>query len=306
MREYLIKLWRAITKRKALRPVMIFIRWAAATKLFNGCVDMIEVCILKKRYQESKDYFSSQKLQIAENIKCLGDEKSVAVYTSLIHYRSTHLRKYLKGIVDREQYFAPDIVKLDGDGAFIDCGAYRGDTVKVLMKKSHSMVPIICLEADPYNYKYLKNRLPFLAPRQKTEAYPFGVWSSNGDKKFTSNLEEAGRISEQGDILIRCRTIDSIVKGRKTAFIKMDIEGAELKALYGAEGVIQRDRPQLAVSIYHSDQDMVLILKYLREKYPFYQFYIRHYTWFYADTVLYAIGKEDMKCSLDKRDTPDR
>lgn len=245
MRDLLIKLWRAITKIKVLRPVMTLIRWAAATKLFNEGLDLIEVRILKKRYPESVNTFSAYEDRIAENIKCLGDERSVTVYTSLIRYRCTHLRKYLKGIVDQEQYFAPDIIRLNGRGAFIDCGAYRGDTVNELMKKRHEMDPVICFEADPYNYKYLKRHWPVLAPDRKSMVYPFGVWSADCDKRFTGNLEEAGKISDQGDTLIRCRTIDGIVKDQRTAFIKMDIEGAELEALYGAEKVIQRDRPQL-------------------------------------------------------------
>lgn len=75
-------------------------------------------------------------------------------------------------------------------------------------------------------------------------------------------------------------------------YIKMDVEGAELKSLMGAKNVIRNYHPRLAISIYHSDEDMIGIIEYVKENYPFYKLYVRHYTYFYADTVLYAIDEQ--------------
>jgi hypothetical protein len=36
-------------------------------------------------------------------------------------------------------------------------------------------------------------------------------------------------------------------------FIKMDIEGAEMKALQGAASVLRRYRPQMAIAVEHTD-----------------------------------------------------
>ena len=69
----------------------------------------------------------------------------------------------------------------------------------------------------------------------------------------------------------------------------MDIEGAELDALKGAVHTIQTYRPKLAISIYHKPEDLVEIPLYLMEIMPDYQFYIRHYTTWLEETVLYAI-----------------
>lgn len=41
----------------------------------------------------------------------------------------------------------------------------------------------------------------------------------------------------------------------KVDFIKMDIEGAEMLALKGAQQIIEKHRPVLAISIYHSMED---------------------------------------------------
>lgn len=48
-------------------------------------------------------------------------------------------------------------------------------------------------------------------------------------------------------------------------FIKMDIEGAEMPALEGGMKTIQECRPQLAISIYHSNEDFINIPLYLNK-----------------------------------------
>lgn len=99
-------------------------------------------------------------------------------------------------------------------------------------------------------------------------------------------------IAEDGEIIIHTDTIDAIAGEKNVTYIKMDVEGAELKSLMGAETVINRNHPRMAISIYHSDEDMLDIIEYIRTKFPFYKLYVRHYTYFYADTVLYAIDWE--------------
>ena len=107
--------------------------------------------------------------------------------------------------------------------------------------------------------------------------------------RFKGNTEEGCKIADDGDTVIYTDTIDAVVGNQKVTYIKMDVEGAELNSLIGAKEIIKREHPKLAISIYHSDDDMINIIEYIRQNYPFYKLYVRHYTYFYADTVLYAI-----------------
>lgn len=98
----------------------------------------------------------------------------------------------------------------------------------------------------------------------------------------------SSRIDNKGDIVVQGIDIDSVVNDEDVTFIKMDIEGSELKALEGARKTILRNRPRLAICIYHKPIDVIEIASYILHLVPEYKFYIRHYTLHMNETVLYA------------------
>ena len=81
--------------------------------------------------------------------------------------------------------------------------------------------------------------------------------------------------------------MDDVVD-EKVTFIKMDIEGAEYEALLGAKETIQKNKPKLAISIYHKPEDIISIPKLIKSMVPNYRLYIRHYSNADNETVLYA------------------
>lgn len=70
--------------------------------------------------------------------------------------------------------------------------------------------------------------------------------------------------------------------------IKMDIEGAEMNALLGARDTIKKNKPFLAISVYHRKGDLIEIMEYLHGLVPEYKFWLRNYNLLFTDTVLYA------------------
>ena len=84
-------------------------------------------------------------------------------------------------------------------------------------------------------------------------------------------------MQENGTEVVPVDTIDHVCDSDKVTFIKMDIEGSELKALQGAADVIRRDKPKLAISIYHRPTDYFEIPFYVKELVPEYRLYIRHH-----------------------------
>ena len=97
---------------------------------------------------------------------------------------------------------------------------------------------------------------------------------------------EGSLICEDGEEKIDICKIDT--EAGEATFIKMDIEGAELKALMGAKETIVQNKPKLAISIYHKPEDILQIPMYLKALVPEYKFYLRQYTMSYLECVLYA------------------
>jgi hypothetical protein len=70
----------------------------------------------------------------------------------------------------------------------------------------------------------------------------------------------------------------------------MDIEGAELNALRGAEKTILKYRPKLAICVYHKPEDIWEIPAYILSLHGDYRLYLRHYDICSpCETVLYAV-----------------
>lgn len=68
--------------------------------------------------------------------------------------------------------------------------------------------------------------------------------------------------TDQGEGL----TLDMAFKDKRIDFIKMDIEGAEEKALHGARQLIERCAPKLAVCTYHRAEDEKVIRAWLESE----------------------------------------
>jgi FkbM family methyltransferase len=79
---------------------------------------------------------------------------------------------------------------------------------------------------------------------------------------FESHLDNAG---EEVDIL----RLDDLIT-TKIDFIKLDIEGGEVDALYGARNIIRKYRPKLSIAVYHKYENAQIIIEYLHEICPDY------------------------------------
>lgn len=147
----------------------------------------------------------------------------------------------------------------------------------------------------------------FFEDLKKVEIINKAVGNKKGEIKFLYSLDGNMEAAFSKDISTKIRNIDgwnemtvpmidldSFVEERKIKpdLIKMDIEGAEMEALKGAIHAIKKSRSQLAISIYHSNQDFVEIPVYLKENLENYTFKLGHYRADWTETILYAIPNE--------------
>ena len=106
----------------------------------------------------------------------------------------------------------------------------------------------------------------------------------------TSSRVSGEEMENSGGIVIPVVAIDDTMDlNDKVTMIKMDIEGSELEALKGAKKTIQRDKPKLAICIYHKPEDVIEILEYILSLHDDYKLYIRHYQMSPCETIVYAL-----------------
>jgi FkbM family methyltransferase len=217
---------------------------------------------------------------IEQRAKCLGEHIGDIsnMYYALCDYRS---RLTLLGLleywvdfdIDRfsrmrerhfDAYFDLDLIRCTPDEVFVDLGAYDGDTVLryVANYGKETYKRIYCYEINRQNVKAMKTRLAGL---KNVDIRRKGAADTDGTlyvEDFAAG--DATRLREAGRSAVPVTALDSDIEEPIT-FLKMDIEGSEFSALTGAQRHITQDRPKMALSVYHSNDDLWRIFKLVYE-----------------------------------------
>jgi len=186
-------------------------------------------------------------------------------------------------------YHPDELFRLSSEDVIVDCGAYTGDTLENFCEFGYSYKKYFAIEPDLENVHKMREVIAQLPQelQSKTIVIPKAIGRFCGHVSFENSLGLNSRVIETGINNIPCITLDSEFCNEKITYLKMDIEGYEMNALEGAEKIIRRDRPILAISIYHYPLDLWEIPLWIHEHFPFYNFHIRSYD--SIDIVCYAI-----------------
>ncbi len=189
-----------------------------------------------------------------------------------------------------DEYFYEYFLEYEDQEIFIDAGSYDLSTTAEFFKVWKGLKKAYAFEPDQDNFKKCEKRaLEDEKNLPETVLLPYGTWSSSMELRFQATADGCSRIGE-GETVIKTIAIDQAVSPRdKITFIKMDVEGAELESLKGAETIIKRDRPKLAICIYHKPEDMITLPAFIKSLVPEYRFYLRSYSNADNEMILYAI-----------------
>ena len=213
------------------------------------------------------------------------------------------LRIYTIGEEIYRMVHAPSYYWTDGEQSVcvrpgdvvLDCGAAFGD---VSLQFARAVGPeglVICFEPYPLFLQVFNKNMcmnPHLAKR--TTLVRRGVWHQPNETLSFIAGGGGSRIdqSNHAPLKIHTTTIDETCEAANLArvdFVKMDIEGAELNALRGAERTLRRFRPKLAICLYHNPQDFHEIPEYIQEIGLGYRLHLSHHYVNEWETVLYAM-----------------
>ncbi|MGD0014847.1 MAG: FkbM family methyltransferase [Bryobacteraceae bacterium] len=175
-----------------------------------------------------------------------------------------------------DDYLLPDLLAEQERGVYrheaarvlagdvvLDCGAHVGVFTREALSQGARLV--IAIEPAPDNIECLRRNFAAEIASGKVIVYPKGVWDRDDTLVLRVVEGNSARDSFVVDRWTRTRPvpvplvpIDELVGElglQRVSFIKMDIEGAERRAVLGARDTLRRYKPRLALCAYHMDGD---------------------------------------------------
>lgn len=157
------------------------------------------------------------------------------------------------------------------DEVWLNFGASTGDNLFTFFRNGLIAKKIYAVEAETERYDQLVKNILLLPTEMRKTIIPKNVFVDiNTD-------------------------LNSLVDHEQLTLINADIEGYELEMLQILADKIKKDRPVLAICLYHKKEDLIHIPSYILNLYDGYKFYLRKYAYCWGninrnqELVLYAV-----------------
>jgi FkbM family methyltransferase len=161
----------------------------------------------------------------------------------------------------------------------LDCGANIG--VTIYEELAAGAKTVVAIEPAPENLECLRRNYPREIASGQVIVVPKGVWDKEDILTLrvdpTNSAADTFVLHPHGTVdleKIPLTTIDKLVsdlKLERVDYIKLDIEGAEPKALAGAKETLAKYRPRISISSYHEPDHPKIIPEIIRAARPDYQ-----------------------------------
>jgi FkbM family methyltransferase len=234
------------------------------------------------------------------------DEESLATYRANIIWRAKGDPSHLPYPAPQNTYFPADIFKIVADEVLVDCGAFDGDTLRLLLSVAgSSFKTFYAIEADSVSIAKLDATIATLPAdiAAKVEKLECAVGAERCTLQFAMSGAATSKTEDAG-VDVDCIPLDELFADKPVTLIKMDIEGAEYGALRGGSRIIQRDSPVLAICVYHTQSDVWRIPLLMRSLNPAYQLFLRAYDGDGFQSVVYAVPPHRMLSEAERASAP--
>ena len=141
------------------------------------------------------------------------------------------------------------------DEEWINFGAFDGDTIFYYINNNCKYKKIYAVEGDTEISKKLMENIALLPMEYRNKIQIVNQYFGCGEGY----------------------TIDDYFANHRITYINMDIEGAEVDVLKSAQRVIQKNRPVMAICVYHKRDDLIVIPRAICQMVDQYSFFLRKY-----------------------------
>lgn len=221
-------------------------------------------------------------------LECFADEASARVFWGELCARALD-KVSLRAAPEARQYAPASLPSWPQPVRLIDAGAYDGDTLRAFAQCGLSIEKSLCFEPDQANFAALQ------AARTSARdmmCWPLGLSDRTKLLRFHAGNGTASRTGHDGDAIIQCVSLDETAPDFPATLLKMDIEGAELDALRGAEGLIARTGCAMAISAYHTPNHLWKVPLLMHRLAPQHPMVLRAHAYGGFETVAYALPPE--------------
>lgn len=235
----------------------------------------------------TREYITENEEKFERAYSLLADEESKRVYKDILNFKVSGKIKYLlSSFCDKSKVYS-DILNLNENEEIIDLGAYDGDTIREFTAATGGKYKhITAIEPDKKSYKKLLKNTDGM---KNISTLNMGVWSKRDTLIFDAEAGRNSKLSAEG-VSVEVTDIDSL--NIAPTFIKMDIEGSEMKALEGAEKTIKKYLPKLYICAYHRNEDLFALPLKIKELSEKYKIYFRHSKYIPAwESNFYCVAK---------------
>lgn len=261
-------------------------QWFYQNNLMYSVYHCIEASTISDMVYKIDFYYRKMKGLDDEILDLYNEPKSKKIIQNRLSFYKTGNCKYIESTIKNNNlYFDNEYYSLSENEFYVDVGAYDGDSISLFVSYINGKYKgIIGIEPDKISFKKLSNKCSVM---HDCKLIRCATGAHNETMRFDSKGTLGSSLNENGE-RIEVKKLDDILSDTHPTLIKLDIEGAELDTLKGAEKILKRDKPKLAVCIYHKMEDIIDIPRYIHSIVPEYRFKVRHHSNSMLDTVLYA------------------
>ena len=224
-------------------------------------------------------------------LRLLRDDESTSEWYDQLRFRSSPDFDRQRPPSDIKDIYFPDFIKHRDDEHYVDCGRRMATRLPssasdgAITRKSSRLSPT---HQTTENWPYLVWMILGTRRYRQRSATTMGMYSSQPTGDYSSHI---GVGSED----VVCLRLDRLGFYPPPTYIKMDIEGAELEALWGARRTLKEHSPVLAICAYHTSDHLWQIPLLIHAIQPDYRLFFRRYAEGEWEIVWYAVPPERVK-----------
>lgn len=222
------------------------------------------------------------------------DEESKIQFDRIIKSRIAADPSYLKTSA-YPRFFHPVVNAHYGD-SIVDGGILDGETTEVLRHECGYIGKLIGFEA--FN-KFANNSKKYLSDYGNIGIVNLGLWDIDTTlqikEHINPNWTRMQFDKETDTIPVKAISLDNYFKpDYQCDFLKLNIEGAELRALIGARNFLKRNRPRMQIATFHAKNLIFEVPQFINDELENYAIFLGHHTPYFEQTYVYAIPKEKL------------